>query len=520
MKEMMAQVLRHLFLNNHNIRKEIIMKNNRNKFLIVIGLLLVFTIIIGTSYAFWKTTKNQESSNVITSDCLDLDIIDVSPTINLDKAIPITDEEASNLTPYEFKIVNKCNTEINYIANLEVMGIENQLSSQYVAVSFNGGTKEMLSEMDSTDPTYKGDDYTATESYFLTSGKLLAKEEVTYNLKLWMNQDVTVDDDVMNKRFVSKISVTGGQQEIDTSKNLVQYLKKLQTEELVEDEFGNLRYVGNNPYNYIEFNNELWRIIGVMKDIENPDGTKEDKVKLIRSESIGNYAWDNKASGIGSSTSRNGSNDWSDSTLQKVLNEGAYYNRTSGDCPYGVNGATTPCDFSETGLINESKNMISESVWNLGGTANFTSSSNGLTKHWYSYERGSTVYAGRPTKWTGNVGLIYPSDYGYATSGGITTDRETCLNTILKSWKESEVSDCKNNDWLYVGYGSSFGNPQWALTLYSGLNSSVFHVPQTGEVNSSHTSNTITVLPVVYLESGVKVEIRSDGSTANPFVLK
>ncbi len=329
------------------------MKNNRNKVLIIVGSLLILAIIIGTSYAFWKTTKNQESSNVITSDCLDLDIVDVSPTINLDKAIPITDEEASNLTPYEFKIVNKCNTEINYIANLEVMGIENQLSSQYVAVSFNGGTKEMLSEMDSTDPTYKGDDYTATESYFLTSGKLLAKEEVTYNLKLWMNQDVTVDDDVMNKRFVSKISVTGGQKENEIT--LVKYLKNLESEELVEDDFGNLRYIGANPNNYVSFNNELWRIIGVMKDIENPDGTKEDKVKIIRSESIGNYSWSNE--------SNYGKNNWSKSALQKVLNEGAYYNRTSGNCPSGANGATTTCDFSNNGLTEEAKSMIDLSVY-------------------------------------------------------------------------------------------------------------------------------------------------------------
>ncbi len=96
---------------------------------------------------------------------------------------------------------------------------------------------------------------------------------------------------------------------------MIRYLKNLDSNELVEDDFGNLRYIGANPNNYVQFNNELWRIIGVMKDIENADGSKTDKVKLIRSESIGKFRWDNKANGTGSSTSEYGSNDWSDSAL-------------------------------------------------------------------------------------------------------------------------------------------------------------------------------------------------------------
>ncbi len=68
--------------------------------------------------------------------------------------------------------------------------------------------------------------------------------------------------------------------------------------------------------------------------------------------------------GIGSSISDFGSNDWSDSTLQVVLNSGAYYNRINGECPDGMNGAT-PCDFSTTGLTEEAKSMIGNAVWNL-----------------------------------------------------------------------------------------------------------------------------------------------------------
>src|SRR5699024_3350454 len=141
------------------------------------------------------------------------------------------------------------------------------------------------------------------------------------------------------------------------------------------------------------------------------------RLKIIRNEPIGEYSWDNKASGTGSSISVYGSNDWSDSTLQIVLNEGAYWNRTRGECPSGQNGATTSCDFSTNGLTEEAKKMISNAKWNLGGV----SSSSKISSSFYTSERGTTVYAGRPTDWIGKIGLMYPSDYGYATSGGSTT---------------------------------------------------------------------------------------------------
>ena len=289
-------------------------------------------------------------------------------------------------------------------------------------------------------------------------------------------------------------------------------LSKGETEELKFDGTAdnNLRYVGADPNNYVQFNNELWRIIGVFNNIDDGTGTKETRLKIIRNEPIGEYSWDNKASGTGSSTSSNGSNNWSDSALQIVLNEGAYWNRTSGECPYGQNGATTSCDFSTNGLTEEAKSMISNAKWNLGGTASYTSSSNGLASHWYTYERGTEVYSGRPTEWIGKIGLMYPSDYGYATNGGSTTNRETCLNTELWNW--NDYDDCFNNDWLYTG------SYQWTLTPRSSNSSSVFLVRSLGHVYSGNASLRRAVSPAIYLSSNVKIS-GGDGSQGNPYQL-
>ena len=300
-------------------------------------------------------------------------------------------------------------------------------------------------------------------------------------------------------------------------------------------EDNNLRYIGDDPANYAYFNCsnysnptsdtcELWRIIGIFN--ENTHGVSGQKlVKLIRNESIGDFSWDNKTSGVGSSTSSSGSNDWSDSRLMMLLNPGyeepngniyayegsLYYNARSGTCYSGSNGATISCDFTSTGLKNDTtRNMIETVTWKLGGTANYTSASNGLASHFYGYERGTTVYSGNPTEWEVKIGLMYPSDYGYATSGGNTTDRETCLAKELYNW--DSLSDCYNNDWLYTG------SIQWTFTPRSSNSRSVFGVNAIGSLGSYSAVYGYDVRPSIYLKSNIAISGGS-GTESDPYVL-
>ncbi len=269
----------------------------------------------------------------------------------------------------------------------------------------------------------------------------------------------------------------------------------------------NLRYVGANPCNYVTFNGEKagWRIIGILNT---PEG---QRMKLIRTDSIGSYSWDNKASGTGSSTSWHGSNDWTDSTLKEVLNNGAYYNKTSGTCPYGQRGATTSCDFTSNGLTEAAKNQIDTITWKLGGTASYGSSSNGLASHWYTHERGTIVYTGRPTEWQGKVGLMYPSDYGYATSGGTSMNRASCLAKELLKW--DGASDCKNNDWLY-----NSSKEQWTLAPLSSYSYYVFTVYATGYVIVYDAYLRFAVRPSVYLIPSTSI-LGGEGTLENPYMI-
>ena len=87
-----------------------------------------------------------------------------------------------------------------------------------------------------------------------------------------------------------------------------------------DDPDGNIRYIGANPDNYVYFNCsdytnqsdstcEKWRIIGLFNNITKSDGSKENLVKIVKSESIGTIAWDENLSG----------GYWANATLQQNL---------------------------------------------------------------------------------------------------------------------------------------------------------------------------------------------------------
>ena len=158
--------------------------------------------------------------------------------------------------------------------------------------------------------------------------------------------------------------------------------------------------------------------------------------------------------------------------------------------------------------------MIGDTLWYLGGTSSYQSASDGLTSHFYTYERGTNVYSGRDPSWVGKVGLMYPSDYGYATSGGSTTDRNSCLNKELYNWDSSEFGDCKNNNWLYEN-----SYYQWTISHSVPESYGVFYLNIYGSFLSDGAGFSYGIRPVTFLKSDIKIT-DGDGSSSNPYILQ
>ena len=542
------------------------MEKKKRNILITIVLLIGVIAIIGVSYAIWSLNLTQKGQNDIASSCFNITFTDKN-NISLQKAYPILDEDGKKLTPYEFTITNTCDSYASFNVNLEVLNTTTLTNNDAVKVmisSKTGATEteintNLLSSYKTTTKTLDN----AQTSFNLTTGYLNAKESKTYTLRLWLDENVDMNTKgVQNAKFSSKVVVTASYMEAVEGKDVLSYVKK--NADSSSDEVytvpgissdsctytlaydgttdNNLRYVGANPCNYVKIDNEYWRIIGLMNNIDDGTGKKETRIKLIRNESIGKYSWDTSESSVNNGY---GVNEWSQADLMKLLNPGyesesvggsLYYNNSSGNCYSGSNNETKACDFTTTGLKTNLKNLVGNTLWNTGsqGANSWTSASNGLASHFYSYERssnnGKICTSGtecndtvtRTTTWNGKIGLMYPSDYGYATSGGSTSNRTSCLNKELDNWNSSSYRDCKYNDWLY--YNS--GDWQWTVSpsAVSSNARSVFFVNYTGSNNlSGFVSDKYACLagyfwPSVYLISKTSI-LSGDGTESNPYIL-
>ena len=504
------------------------MTKEKNKIILVIILILISLIaLVGSSYALLtKSFKSKKLSMEVGT--LKIDFAEGN-AINMSNAAPMTDSDGMKTTPYTFTITNGGDINAYYtVSNEEELA--NTLDTSYLRMKLTGS--------DGYDSGIKTVKELGTETYKLVDETLLATgKSVTYELRMWISQDA--GNNIQDKVYKSKIVVNGTSNKVPLATDKI--LAKANPEDLDYNSatdaqkkemwtfsheateqttaLTDYHYIGADPNNYVKFNDELWRIIGVF-DTDDGTGKVEKRLKIIRNKSIGSYSWDNKDTSTGAEDN-SGKNNWSDARLNYLLNPGhesetnggsLYWNRKSGNCYDESNNSTTSCDFTSTGLRDSAKSMIGDAKWYLGGTSSFTTSANGLASHFYSYERGTTVYSGHSTSWIGKVGLMYPSDYGYATSGGSSTNRASCMSKELYNWHSSSYSDCKNNDWLL---NTSTG--QWTMSS-ANRSYAVFIAYFTGRVYSTYATSVDAVRPVVHLKSTIKV-ISGSGTKNSPYIL-
>ena len=310
-----------------------------------------------------------------------------------------------------------------------------------------------------------------------------------------------------------------------------------------DDPDNNIRYIGRDPSNYVYFNCsdyskqtedtcEKWRIIGLFNNVQKSNNIQENLIKITRNNLIGTFSFDSSEKEVNNGY---GTNDWSNSALMKLLNPGyeteevggsLYYNLKAGNCYSGAEKNIKECDFTASGLKNDSTRNAIESVqWNLGASDNV------ITSSLYKDERSTKVYSGHATTWTGKIGLPYSSDYGYATSGGSKETRESCLSSSLTSSWGSSFDTCSRNN--YITFEQFTMTPylsnnydEFYILMGRGSNSSfLYHKLR---INSENLPNGLTIYgfkgilgvsPTLYLKSDIFV-LAGDGSSSNPYQLK
>ena len=281
----------------------------------------------------------------------------------------------------------------------------------------------------------------------------------------------------------------------------------------------NVRYYGSDPNNYVSFNNELWRIIGVFND----------NVKLVRKDSLGNLSWDSSEENINRGW---GVNQWGESTyedgtsypgsdLMQYLNKMYYGGDTTITCFNSLNNTEIICpkDSNDKFLtIDEtSKVLIDNHTWNIGAVE---SSKKTDTLEFYKRERGTNVKTCtsgsicndnviRTTIWTGYVALPYVTDWAYASS-------ESICETNMQAQDDSNNYICKNNNWI-----NNRSTWTWYLTPSIGSVGAdrAWDILYNGSFGDTSTRFNFSVYPSIYLKNNVIIE-SGTGTSDNPYMLK
>ena len=240
------------------------------------------------------------------------------------------------------------------------------------------------------------------------------------------------------------------------------------------------RYQGKNPDNYIWFNDELWRIIGIIPVcLTGGCASTENRVKIIRNDSIGSIKFGNNST-------------WMGSNIQNLLNT-CYLGKTSScdsycysNSDYGVKGT---CDYSSDGIdvTDFYGKMVEDVYFNVGaGDETYKTAAN-----YYTQE--IATHAASASK----IGLMYASDWGYAIEGftGVLGDSGRPQNSSDKNWLFSNGTES-----IMSAYSSS---KPLIVTYVSWL-------------NSGSAASGASIRPVLYLKSNVYV-VSGTGTKVDPY---
>ena len=265
---------------------------NKKKIMIIVSsIILVLAALFTTTYSlFYKEDVAANPSNYSTG-LLQIEATSLSDTISLDSALPMTDEEGIETTPYVFSIKNTGNVDYKFDVKL-LSTSSNTINSQYIKLKIDNGNPVVLSSL--------------TNSIIKSNVVVKAKESINITLRVWLSKDTPNTE--IGKTFNSQIVIDGqsiytstnNDPALDTLTNLGLSVdtehtpdfttcsgnsgikKKKGAETLAtglgdntngiyksEDDLGNSYYFrGNVTNNYVYFAKNWWQIIRI-----NGDGT-------------------------------------------------------------------------------------------------------------------------------------------------------------------------------------------------------------------------------------------------------
>ena len=505
------------------------------KISIILTLIGVAALVTGITFAIYENTINAGKSQVIKTGVVNFTLTESTNGLVLDNLQELTDYEGmAQETFYEFTIKNTGNTitdyEISLVDKPNSSYTGTILNEKYIKVGLlKNNSEEIIVNLKDV-------------NRLIDKVTLDVEDTVNYKLRLWLDfgdlEDEAKEALVGQKIFlalkingiqnVNKIP-TGADTLVKLTNNkdnsglyTITHAKDSTLQIGATESVTEYRYRGASPKNYVTFNNEVWRIIGVFPT-DDGTGNIENRVKIIKDQSIGKKPWDD-----GTTVYNYTKNDNLMLLQDKNKSKVEYLEKND---KYDVIGLATPdattfrnnwagpatlnTELNTTylnSLDSTSKSMIGNTKYYLGGkNVTYNDGYVDTPLQFYSYERkisGSSYYYGsNPNSWTGKLGLMYLSDYGYASSN--------CENKKLydENSSSNDIRACNTTNWLFNN------DYQWLLPQNASVSNYAFYVNWVGGVNDVIVSdNQLGVRPVLYLISSAQI-IGGNGTSSSPYTL-
>ena len=505
--------------------------------------ILLLTMVIATGTFAWIvwSSKDNTKMNVTIGDLADVSF-KTGNDINISNLSPSFYYDDGALTEFSIRKKKGLTTELNTNIYLDITSISDELKNdnfKYVLLSSSDGNtyNEVISSSFKDASVGKLSIVTDTP---LTDGKTY------YKFYIWIDSNNENNETMQGKSLngtlnvdvftppVNAVTLVEGLDKGDTGDSgsgvyKVEHSAIPASSSATGSEIPavtDYRYYGASPNNYICLDMEgqstcpdkhLYRIIGsIYEELENTNRIKVIKATPLTDGTTKGFSWDYKVNNSRGSydniwatiTSGNYSNSLtSGSQLMKLLNSGAWWNGTSGSY-YNNSTTATTVNFTNYKLSDKAKSYITTSRYYLGG---YNASSGVMTNQFYTYERGTTRYnTNRPLYWDGYVGLMYPSDYGYAAGNSCVTGTDPF----------KYAGGCKNKDWLWMTTSSDYTNGvEWLMSPDSGNSYTVFRVLSAGYVDGYNRSNSnFSARPTFFLTSSVSIT-SGKGTSVAPYIL-
>lgn len=199
----------------------------------IIALAVALVLLIGGTYAWLTLTLTGTKTARIEAGTLSLELVDEANEINVENALPVTDDEGKVTDPYVFTLNNNGNITSLYTVYLDSAAIEEGLSampqnrvkySVVKTIKTIVGSRDSLNEDGDTADTVVSTETLATDVYnsgaetisskMLDTGSLAAGNYIDYELRLWISSDAT-NDEMKNTAFAGKLRIEATQEGIE-----------------------------------------------------------------------------------------------------------------------------------------------------------------------------------------------------------------------------------------------------------------------------------------------------------------